>query len=303
MDGAEGTARVLAERNPPTRRVPCLVVLTGREAGRVLAIARGEHILGRGPGASLRLEDPAISRRHARLIARASRLEAEDLGSTNGLWWNGQRVPRAALLDGDRLQLGDCRLAVRWSGADEGRLWRQLYLRATRDALTGLHNRPSLEERLARELERHGRYRRGLALLVLDLDRFKSLNDAHGHAAGDAVLRATGQVLRAQLRASDLAARVGGEEFVVLLPECDPAQAREAAEKLRRELAGLEVAGPGGARLRVTASVGVALAGPAADSPAALLARADAACYRAKQGGRDRVCCAPPAGGGEPVSS
>ncbi len=286
----EGTARVLAERNPPTRRLPCLVVLSGGEAGRVLALGRGEHILGRGPGVSLRLEDPAISRRHARLIARPGQLEAEDLGSTNGLWWNGQRVARAALRDGDRLQLGDCRLAVRWSAPDEGRLWRQLYLRATRDALTGLLNRPSLEDRLARELERHARYGRGLALLVLDLDHFKRLNDEHGHAAGDAVLRAVGHAIAASLRSSDLAARVGGEEFVVVLPECALEQAREAAEKLRLGLAALEIPVPGGARVRLTASLGLALAGPGEVAPAGLLARADAACYRAKGEGRDRVC-------------
>jgi diguanylate cyclase (GGDEF)-like protein len=285
----DGTARILVERSAPTRRVPCLVVVQGREAGRVFALARGPLIVGRGAAAAIRLDDRGISRNHARVWSRAGRVEVEDLGSTNGVWWNGRRVSRVRLGDGDRLQLGACRLTFRWSQPDEGRLWRTLYQRATRDALTGLLNRVSLEDRLARELERQARYGHGLAVLVLDLDHFKQVNDAHGHAVGDRLLSAVGGALAEGLRASDGAARVGGEEFVVLLPECERSRAVATAEKLRRRLAELRVPLASGDELGVTVSVGVAVCSAPGTDAAGLLARADAACYLAKRAGRNRV--------------
>jgi diguanylate cyclase (GGDEF)-like protein len=167
---------------------------------------------------------------------------------------------------------------------------------AERDALTGLPNRRALAEVLPRRLDEARAQGRPVAVLFVDLDRFKAVNDRHGHAVGDAVLVEAARRLSEHLRGGELAARHGGEEFVLLLPGADLAQATAAAERLREEIANTPfttAVGP----LAVTASFGVASAVPGtgrrALGPAELLARADAAMYRAKQAGRNRVEAAP----------
>jgi diguanylate cyclase (GGDEF)-like protein len=284
----EPTSPVKAESVAPTRRLPCLVVVAGREPGRIIPLQRAAQVLGRDERVGIRLEDQGVSRRHARFRLRAGRVRLEDLKSTNGSFRNGKRVEEAVLEDGDRLQFGTSRLTFRMNHPDEGRLLRMLYHRATRDPLTRLLNRASLEDRLHREVERHKRYGRGLAVVQLDLDRFKEVNDTHGHAAGDKVLRLTARTIRQCLRASDLAARIGGDEFLLVLPECNLIQARAIAEKIRTRLAAIRVAHQGKA-LRVSVSMGAAAACGQTTTAAKLLAAADAVCYRAKRGGRDRV--------------
>ena len=283
------TAPVPVEAAVPTRRLPCLVVMRGPEPGRIIAVERGPITIGRGAEAGIRLDDHGISRRHARLVLREGAVCVEDLRSTNGLWCNGRKIARAKLKDGDCLQIGGCLLTFRLNHPDEGQLLHKLYFRATHDPLTSLYNRATLEDRLPREVARQERYRHGLAVLQLDLDHFKKINDTHGHAAGDAVLVMVARVILAGLRSCDLAARVGGEEIVLVLPECDSARALAKAEQLRTRIQGQAVVHRG-KDLRVTASFGVAVAreGSCAGS---LLAAADAACYRAKKAGRNRVEC------------
>jgi diguanylate cyclase (GGDEF)-like protein len=164
-----------------------------------------------------------------------------------------------------------------------GRLARQ----AVTDPLTGLRNRRGFLAESATALARCARAGQEVAVVMIDLDRFKSINDVHGHAAGDAVLRATAEAVAAGLRAGDLPGRLGGEEFALLLPDADLDAAAATAERLRTALTAA-VQHPGGAR--VTASFGVARVGE--EGLDAALAAADAALYRAKQGGRDRVVVA-----------
>ncbi len=165
---------------------------------------------------------------------------------------------------------------------------------ASTDALTGLTNRRRFVELAERELARARRYDAEVALVVIDLDHFKRVNDEHGHAAGDAVLASTAAVLARDLRDLDVVARHGGEEFALLLPQTSAAGAVEVAERARRRLADAVVT-IGAAQVRITASMGVAtIRGPAATSLDHLLRRADAALYRAKELGRDRVEAAPP---------
>ena len=177
--------------------------------------------------------------------------------------------------------------AIETTRADNVRL-EQL---ATTDPLTGLLNRRALVERLTTEMERALRYDTSVALLLVDLDHFKRVNDTHGHLAGDGVLRAVAELLREEARSSDLVARYGGEEFIVALPETDDAGAVTLAERMRERVAGhVFRAWEGDEALRVTASIGLATF-PAAriESVEDLFARADAALYRAKAEGRDRV--------------
>ena len=162
---------------------------------------------------------------------------------------------------------------------------------AQTDALTQLLNRRALTARIATEMVRAQRYEATLALLMIDLDHFKQVNDRYGHLVGDEVLRDLGAILREAVRTIDVAARYGGEEFVVLLPETDDAGAEAFAERLRVRVAEHRFARQARPEpLRLTASIGLTVY-PAArvDSVEDLLARADAALYRAKADGRDRV--------------
>jgi diguanylate cyclase (GGDEF)-like protein len=160
---------------------------------------------------------------------------------------------------------------------------------AVMDQLTGMLNRNSLADRTVELAQQSQRTAQPVGLIVGDLDHFKQINDFHGHAAGDAVLKDVAYRLRKQLRAFDLAYRIGGEEFLVLLPGADLEQTAAMAERLREGIAAETV----GAGLRVTMSFGVSASseGSAFEYKSAC-ARADAALYRAKRSGRDRVCTA-----------
>ncbi|HQD83704.1 MAG TPA: GGDEF domain-containing protein [Quisquiliibacterium sp.] len=169
----------------------------------------------------------------------------------------------------------------------------ELHFLATRDSLTGLYNRAEFINLANGELTRAARHGFETAIVVIDLDHFKVVNDTLGHPAGDRVLRSVGAVLSAELRASDVIGRLGGEEFIVLLPQTPPALARSVAEKLRARLAESTL-DPESPALRITASFGVASASPQDGSAdfEAIYQRADAALYRAKGDGRNRVCVA-----------
>ncbi|MDT8344235.1 MAG: PleD family two-component system response regulator [Thermohalobaculum sp.] len=159
---------------------------------------------------------------------------------------------------------------------------------ATRDPLTGLANRRDAMARLSEMVARAAATCRPVAVMMLDLDGFKSVNDRHGHAAGDAVLRDIAHRLPVALRAGDLVARVGGEEFLVALPDTGPEQAAEIAERIRLAVERAPVRLAGGKPVRVTVSIGLAVHQPGGEA-AALIDAADAALYASKRGGRNTV--------------
>lgn len=164
----------------------------------------------------------------------------------------------------------------------------QLRIKATRDGLTGAFNRAHILELLEREMTRAARSGLATGLLMMDVDHFKKVNDTYGHSAGDAVLVEVSQRLANGIRGFDLLGRVGGEEFLAVLPECDIPEATIVAERLRQSL----VASPiqtKSATLDVTISVGVAAVPPAPDAIDEFLGMADAALYEAKRSGRNRV--------------
>ncbi len=171
-------------------------------------------------------------------------------------------------------------------------LYDKLERQATTDYLTGISNRRYFMERGEVELARAQRYGNVLSLFMLDIDRFKVINDMHGHHVGDLVLQQLGAILRGELRNIDLVGRLGGEEFAVLLPETDPEQAFVLAERLRNAIASTEVVRETGLPLRFTVSIGVATLGQKAINLDTLLAQADLALYEAKATGRNRVCVA-----------
>ncbi len=161
---------------------------------------------------------------------------------------------------------------------------RQLRTQATTDPLTGLYNRRFLEDYLMRELARAGRSKLTVAVIMLDLDFFKRVNDESGHAAGDAVLRELGALLRRHIRTSDVACRYGGEEFMLLLPEVAPVTARSKAEAIRLDVERCRDSLHG-----TTVSLGVAMFPEHGTDARMLMSAADRALYAAKQAGRNRV--------------
>jgi diguanylate cyclase (GGDEF)-like protein len=169
--------------------------------------------------------------------------------------------------------------------------FRRVASQATTDSLTGIANRRSFDEELALEWRRAHRIGDSLALVLLDLDDFKKVNDTHGHPAGDAVLRTIGEVLGSGVRQIDLAARYGGEEFVVLVPESDLKGATQLAKRLRLAVSKARAELPDGRLLKVTASFGVAAKGELT-SAEQLVAAADEALYEAKRAGKNRVVVA-----------
>ena len=161
---------------------------------------------------------------------------------------------------------------------------------AITDGLTGLHNRRYMETHLETLVEQAAVRGKPLAVLVVDIDYFKTINDGYGHDTGDDVLREFANRLRKAIRNIDLACRYGGEEFVIVMPETDMAVAAMVAERLRRRIAGEPFVVQQGARnLDVTISIGIATLGEATDNAVAILKRADQALYRAKRDGRNRV--------------
>jgi diguanylate cyclase len=167
---------------------------------------------------------------------------------------------------------------------------------SSRDALTGLANRRSFDLALAREIDRVARSGEPTLLLALDIDHFKRVNDSWGHAAGDLVIKATAAVLAETVRPMDLVARVGGEEFGIILPNCPPAFGETVAERIRRKLERTPIAIGPTREIRVTVSIGGAYAPQWVRSTAALwMERADLQLYRAKSSGRNLVCLEPSA--------
>jgi two-component system cell cycle response regulator len=161
---------------------------------------------------------------------------------------------------------------------------------AITDSLTGLHNRRYMESHLGTLVEEAAARGKPLTLLILDIDYFKSINDNHGHDAGDDVLREFATRVRKSIRGIDLACRYGGEEFVVVMPETDMAVAGVVAERIRRRIAGEPFAiQKGSGALDVTISIGIAALQAADDTADTILKRADQALYRAKRDGRNRV--------------
>ncbi|HLF56978.1 MAG TPA: sensor domain-containing diguanylate cyclase, partial [Thermoanaerobaculia bacterium] len=182
-------------------------------------------------------------------------------------------------------------LAIRFSAIGLRDAYRR---QSTRDPLTDLFNRRYMEETLAREMRRCLRAKESLAVLALDLDHFKSINDELGHDAGDAVLVAVASLLAQHSRVSDVACRAGGEEFIVVLPGMPAEGAAARAEAIRRAVSDLRERRAEPAFAHLTVSVGVAVYPEHGGEPAELLRAADQALYRAKRGGRNRVEISPP---------
>ena len=280
-----------------TERLPVLTVLGGNESGRLLVCAKATIVLGRARTCDLYCSDSGISREHARVEQAADgSFSIVDLDSTNGTYVNGQRVSSAALGDGDSIHLGPIAvLSFSFESVAEHELRARQYEQATRDELTGIFNRRYLDLALRTEVAYARRYRDDLSVVLFDIDHFKRVNDEHGHSAGDMVIRTLAERIQGRLRREDVFARLGGEEFIVLLRGLDLRQTRSFCERLRELVASLRFSLPD-RELTVTISLGFAcLDHGRVDPPTAMLAEADRWMYEAKQAGRNATV-GPPSG-------
>ncbi|WP_256646860.1 GGDEF domain-containing protein [Thermomonas paludicola] len=290
------TQRTLFSDGPlhPTPRSACVVVIHGEGIGRRADIREQPVIVGRSPESDLVIAHNSVSRRHCRIRRDGSQYRLTDLGATNPTRLNHAPLDAdVELADGDQITVGESILKFISQDSVEARYHEEIYQLAVHDALTELCNRRHFTELADKEIGRAMRHQRPLALCIIDVDLFKPINDRHGHISGDEVLRQIGGLVRRHARGDDVAARIGGEEFALLLPECGLDTARECAERLREAVAATPFA-PGGEPQRITISIGIAALGPQCDTRSRLMAAADVALYRAKNEGRNCVRLQPP---------
>lgn len=231
-----------------------------------IAASRSSAVLGR-------VRDFSI--RHAGGEMVPIRMKALDLGNIGGVRYLG------AFMEDMR--------ARRALEAKHRQLLEQLEHQALTDTLTGLPNRRAFDNAAKSAMARARRTGETLTVGLADVDRFKSINDTYGHAAGDQVLQELGQVIRKAARESDVVARLGGEEIGLLFPETGPAQAAIVAERIRAAVQAHEVTTPDGKTIRMTLSIGLAELPATAGAFDPAVGSADAALYRAKHGGRNRI--------------
>ncbi|MEQ8165946.1 MAG: sensor domain-containing diguanylate cyclase [Alphaproteobacteria bacterium] len=218
-----------------------------------------------------------------------------------GLTAAGEEIPLDISICRTETASGTVMVAIVRDRSEQHRTQRHLEDLANTDALTGALNRRAFMAGAKSLCATAARYHRDCALLMLDIDHFKKINDTYGHTVGDDVLKETFERILENLRASDLLGRWGGEEFVAILPETGLMGARVTAERIRESLGGTPIVlsrgeHDAGTALTVTASVGVTAMRARDDGPGPMIARADQALYRAKRAGRDRVMVAEEAG-------
>jgi len=283
------SARTLA----PSSRGACMVVIAGSRLGQCIDLHDVPVVIGRAPGSDFQIEHRSVSRAHCKVFHDAGKFYVRDLGSTNKTLVNGKPVAETALKNGDLVAIGETVLKFVRRGSLEARYHEALYELATIDSLTQLYNRRKFRELLEESMTRALTENKPLALMFVDLDRFKAINDGHGHLAGDEVLRTISRVLREALEKPAYAGRLGGEEFAIALPGADLAGALARAETLRAAIEAARTAHDGHEHA-CTASIGVSVRAPDVPTVSDLMRAADLQLFRAKAEGRNRVCAKPP---------
>ncbi len=231
----------------------------------------------------------AVSRRHARIEAVNGSYYIQDLDSTNGTYVNGERLTAPACLQtGDRVQVGTVHLKFLVEADVEAAYHEMMYSLAVTDPLTHVANRRRFEEELRRECARAARYARPLGLLLVDIDRFKEINDAFGHPAADVLLKEFASALLSVVREEQTVARIGGDEFAVLIPEGGEGDCRHIAVRIQEAVGAIAIDHPKG-KMRVRCSIGGAVTETDSSSASDLYETADAALYQSKHEGRNRV--------------
>jgi diguanylate cyclase (GGDEF)-like protein len=287
---------------------PALVFLRGELLAVPIPLERQQVTLGRALEADIRINDARASRLHARITTEhkqdsgETRYRLNDLDSTNGTILNGKRVDSAYLQDGDKFEIGDQLIRFEMLDEIDREFQQQIHRLLVHDELTGLLTGKSFFSELRREAARAEAEDMPFCVLMMDIDYFKQVNDTYGHLVGSETLEDVGAVIKKSLRAGDVGARFGGEEFAAFLLDADYTQGMVAAERVRAAIEKHEF--PAARRQgtepipthHITISIGVASYPEDGRDPIQLVEMADSALYRAKRNGRNQVCAyRPPA--------
>lgn len=273
------------------QRQPALLVMSGPMAGRVFSVGFTPLSVGRQSDCEICLPDNEVSRRHARLERDDNgNVVISDLESTNGTYVDGLAVQRHALREGERIRIGASNV-FEFSYQDDLKktFHQRQYERSVYDGLTGLLNRRHFLSEFRRELAYALRNKTPTSLALLDIDRFKSINDTFGHSAGDHVLRELSQCVKKNLREEDFFARYGGEEFAIVLRGQSETDAYHSAERIRALVEAARITWEG-QHVPLTISIGVASRdGREIRDAGTMLRLADQNLYAAKAAGRNRA--------------
>ncbi|MCK7595590.1 GGDEF domain-containing protein [Pseudomarimonas salicorniae] len=293
MSGEEDnpiTQRTMASGGPQLDgdRRACLVVIHGEGLGRRVDVGETTVRVGRSRDNDLVIAHPSVSRRHCEIRIEAGVCHLRDLGATNRTRVNDVPVEGAELRDGDHVTVGESLLKFIGRENPESSYHAEVYQLVTHDPLTELPNRRHFTERVDAAIAAAVEQGEPLSLCIVDVDLFKPINDGYGHVAGDGVLQELAARLRQHAGDQELPARIGGEEFALLMPGCTLPEALVRGEALRREVEALPF------RIeqkphRITVSVGVADLRLGRSDRSSLMRAADAALYAAKSSGRNCV--------------
>lgn len=276
---------------------PSLVMLVGPVAsvGRQWPIEDTDRIIGRAPTAHIFVDDKSVSKFHAKLVMAGGDVSVIDLESTNKTVVNGRQIQPLVphkLHNNDQIKVGNIIFKFLERGSIETVASAATFDRAQTDPLTGIANRGALQSKAPELFKRSELLGVTFTFMVFDIDRFKSINDTHGHLAGDFVLKEIAKVIRDKLiRGNDFFARFGGEEFALLLLGSPPRQAEEIGERIRAtiETHNFEFEGK---PIPVTISIGIAFKAQGDPAWEFVYERADKALYHSKNSGRNRVSVA-----------
>jgi len=296
----------------PGERRPALVFLRGELLAVPIPLERAQVTVGRALDADIRVNDSRASRLHARIITEPDengvvRYRLKDLDSTNGTILNGKAIDQALLQDGDKFEIGDQLIRFEMLDEIDREFQQQIHRLLVHDELTGLLTSKSFFSELRREAARAATESMPFCVLMMDIDYFKEVNDTYGHLVGSETLEEVGAVIKQSLRAGDVGARFGGEEFAAFLLDADYAQGIVAAERVRLAIEGQDFSavrrgsGEPPRTHKITISVGVASFPDDGRDPIQLVELADSALYRAKRSGRNCVCAYRPPGVNEVV--
>lgn len=267
----------------------CLIVIYGEDLGRRIPITPDPIIIGRSAKCEIQVDQESVSRNHCRIRYDGQSFMVRDLGSTNGTYVNDELIDEVTLDDGDQLKVGRTILKFILGDNVEAEYHEEIYRLMTTDGLTQVANKRLFDEMFEQEVARAKRYQRTFSLLMIDIDHFKKINDTFGHLAGDSVLRQLGAVIGGRSRRNDVVARVGGDEFALIIPEIGLQSAMELGRKINRLVSETRFEFEGN-DIDVSLSIGVAEWEQAFEDGQDLLKATDEKLYEAKRLGRNRVC-------------
>ncbi len=270
-----------------------LVVVSGKEIGREYKLDQSRMIMGRSLQAEIQIYDGKISRKHAQIIlSEEGDYTLIDLRSTNGTYVNNNRVADKQLEDGDKIQLGDTILKFIVQDRLDEEYHDKLYHLATTDSLTNLFLKRYFFQEMDREILRAKRYHRTIGVMMCDIDHFRQVNDTYGHQTGDQVLKEVAFLIKDVIRREDTAARYGGEEISLILPEAEPSFLTQIAERIRKAIEGygFHIAHDKKKTFHLTISIGITYyCDENKGTSSELVHQADQALYQAKEWGRNQV--------------